>query len=76
MDNSERARIAEIALWVAILSIAGSASAITWSLSRTKQMTVKVSHLEDQVDVLDIRYTNLLAYLQARGIHIPEEYEE
>ena len=67
-------QIALAALLVAVFAIALSSAAITWSISRTATMQTQVEQLSDEVAILEVRYTNLLAYLKARNINPENDY--
>ena len=74
MDASDKVdRLVLQLFWVAVGSITLSATAVTWSISRGKALEDKVERLDDSYDYLSVRYTNLMAYLEARGIEVPDE---
>ena len=63
-------RNAQFANWVAVLAIAFSASAITWSVSETKNMQKEIDQLHEEVDVLAMREAKNQATLDVYGVQI------
>ena len=64
--------IAVIAIAVAVVAITLSAGIVGYSYAKMQDLEARVQHAEGSVDLLDVRYTNLQAYLQARGIEVPQ----
>ena len=63
-------RIAEIAIWVSVIAVTLSASAITWSVSRMKSMQAEVNELRTSAEVCTYQGQKVDAYLRAHGIII------
>ena len=72
---------------IAVLSIILAASAITKMFANARladerfriyseSIEARIDDYDEKVDVLEVRYTNLLAELRARNVRLPEEYYE
>jgi len=58
--------------WMAVYDASNAVAKVNYELQETQRLLLKS---EDAADVASVRYANLLAYLKAKDIQIPEDAE-